>query len=368
MIEITYVFTRGRNKKLFQNKFESLDFFYGSQYFINKGGYNLNIVEFNDNKPSKYFFYYFDRFFQKFLSLLFYTNKINSYKNLKIFLNSDKIIFVNESTACSSIFLLLIGKLVFKKVETHMFVMGLYSKKLNYPLLKIFHNLIIKFLCLFIDKIYFLGLGELNNAKKIHNNNLTKLISFPFHIDTVFWSDNSQVQANNILFVGNDGNRDPEKFISAVKDLKNEKFVAVSNLDNFKNINEDNFTLYSNETFGRKLTDTELKKIYTESKLVVIPLKESYQPSGQSVALQAMSMGVPVLITETKGFWDPYNFKDNKNIFFVTKSSNDEFTKKIIELISDKELLEAVALRGNETVKKHLSIERLNEKIEKFIV
>ena len=204
--------------------------------------------------------------------------------------------------------------------------------------------MIIKFLCLFIDKIYFLGLGELNNAKKIHNNNLTKLI-FSFHIDTVFWSDNSQVQANNILFVGNDGNRDPEKFISAVKDLKNEKFVAVSNLDNFKNINEDNFTLYSNETFGRKLTDTELKKIYTESKLVVIPLKESYQPSGQSVALQAMSMGVPVLITETKGFWDPYNFKDNKNIFFVTKSSNDEFTKKIIELISDKELLEAVALR-----------------------
>ena len=54
------------------------------------------------------------------------------------------------------------------------------------------------------------------------------------YIDTVFWSDNSQVQANNILFVGNDGNRDPEKFISAVKDLKNEKFVAVSNLDNFK--------------------------------------------------------------------------------------------------------------------------------------
>ena len=79
-------------------------------------------------------------------------------------------------------------------------------------------------------------------------------------------------------------------------------------------------------------------------------------------------MGIPVLITKTKGFWDPYNFKDNKNIFFATKNSNEEFTKKIIELISDKELLEAVALRGNETVKKHLSIERLNEKIEKFIV
>ena len=38
--------------------------------------------------------------------------------------------------------------------------------------------------------------------------------------------------------------------------------------------------------------------------------------------------------------------------------------QKIIQLISDKELLEAVALRGKETVKKHLSIERLNEEIE----
>ena len=31
--------------------------------------------------------------------------------------------------------------------------------------------------------------------------------------------------------------------------------------------------------------------------------KRKFQPSGQSVALQSMSLGIPVMITETKGFW-----------------------------------------------------------------
>ena len=367
MDRITYVFTRDRSKKLFSKKYESLDFFYGCQYFLDKKDFKLNIIEFNENDQNKSLLYYFDRFFQKFLSLPFYTAKINSIKNLKILSSSNKIIFVNESTACSSIFLLLYVKLFFK-IETHMFVMGLYSKTLNYPSLKILHNFVIRFLCLFIDKIYFLGLGELKKAKTIHSKNQNKLISFPFHIDTNFWEKQNQYEPKYILFVGNDGNRDPKQFISAVKTLKNEKFVAVSDLKEFKNVNEENFTLYSTEINGRKLSDLELKNIYADSKLVVIPLKQSYQPSGQSVALQAMSMKVPVLITKTEGFWDPFNFKDNKNIFFSTGNSQKEFNEKIRNLISNDKLLNKIAINGNQTVKKLLSIDTLNKKIEDLII
>ena len=38
--------------------------------------------------------------------------------------------------------------------------------------------------------------------------------------------------------------------------------------------------------------------------MTIIPLKNSIQPSGQSVALQSMACGTPVVITETFGFWD----------------------------------------------------------------
>ena len=36
------------------------------------------------------------------------------------------------------------------------------------------------------------------------------------------------------------------------------------------------------------LTDLELRKLYQKSIAVIIPLKDVYQPSGYSVALQAM--------------------------------------------------------------------------------
>ena len=52
---------------------------------------------------------------------------------------------------------------------------------------------------------------------------------------------------------------------------------------------------------------------YEQSNLSIIPLKNSLQPSGQSVALQSMSMEVPVLMTKTDGFWDHSVFDNNKN-------------------------------------------------------
>ena len=51
------------------------------------------------------------------------------------------------------------------------------------------------------------------------------------------------------------------------------------------------------------LSDEELKEIYNNAILTIIPLKDSLQPSGQSVALQSMSSGTPVMISKTSGFW-----------------------------------------------------------------
>ena len=79
-------------------------------------------------------------------------------------------------------------------------------------------------------------------------------------------------------------------------------------------------------------------------------------------------MQVPVLITKTEGFWDPFNFKDNKNIFFSTGNSQKEFNEKIRNLISNDKLLNKIAINGNQTVKKLLSIDTLNKKIEDLII
>ena len=66
------------------------------------------------------------------------------------------------------------------------------------------------------------------------------------------------------------------------------------------------------------ISDEELRKIYSDASLSIIPIRNSYQPSGQSVALQSMSMGVPVMITYTDGFWDKI-FLINKTLFLLKK-------------------------------------------------
>ena len=52
------------------------------------------------------------------------------------------------------------------------------------------------------------------------------------------------------------------------------------------------------------ISDAEIREIYEKSRLTIVPLKNSIQPSGQSVTLQSLSVGTPVIITKTDGFWD----------------------------------------------------------------
>jgi hypothetical protein len=53
------------------------------------------------------------------------------------------------------------------------------------------------------------------------------------------------------------------------------------------------------------ISDVDLRRMYNAARAVVVPLKDVHQPSGQSVTLQAMSCGRPVVLTKTRGLWAP---------------------------------------------------------------
>ena len=76
---------------------------------------------------------------------------------------------------------------------------------------------------------------------------------------------------------------------------------------------------YEGMWWNNKLSDDAIK-ICTKAYLTIIPLNNTLQPSGQSVALQSMSVGTPVLITKTIGFWDKTNMKMIKTFFLWIKT------------------------------------------------
>ena len=365
MTNITYVFSGNRKNRYYQKKYEAREFFYGLNLFDNKN-INLEIIEpINNNFPPKIIFKYIDKIFQKIFNLPVYMNVFISIKNIKILLKTDKLILVNETTYCSLAPLLWIVKL-FKRIDVYVFVMGLYSKKLKFPVLKKIHFFIIKLFNISVKKMMFLGEGEFVKAIKIHKSNKNKFILFPFSIDTEFWNDleyDKTQTKDSILFVGNDGNRDSELFLKIVNNLKDINFTAITNIENLLNAKLPNLNVIKGSFGSSNLSDTELKQHYISSKLVILPLKESSQPSGQSVTLQALSCRTQVIISDTEGFWDRSNFKNNNNIYLVKENNCKSWTNRIIQVLSDEKNLRTTEKRGQELVFNLYTLENFKNKL-----
>lgn len=359
----TYVFAGSRIDKL-QNSIDMPEeFFYGYQHLVRRN-VNVKIIEFHKSKMG--ILNLIDKVLSKFLSLPFSTARLINYENLKKFTKSKNIILVNENVGMSALPMLIISKF-FKKINVYLFVMGLYSKKKRFRSFKFIHNLMIKLLVSQVDYVFFLGKGELEIGKKIHKNH-KKLVYFPFAVDENFWRNeyiNSQDQ-KNLIFVGNDGNRNPEIINQLALHFKEFNFKVVSELSDFdKNI--DNLEIKPGNWKSNKITDIELKNLYLESKITLIPLHESSQPSGQSVALQSMFLGIPVVISKTKGFWDEDIFINNKNIFFVENNTLEGWVDKINEIYHDNVLLNKVSKNALEICQKNFSLKHFNSQLMKYI-
>ena len=365
---ITFVFVSGRKDKYYRNNYEALDFFYTLPFYDNND-FELNIIEFKTGEIlKKNLTYYTDRVFNKFLSLPFYMHKIVSAENFKILKKSDHVFLISESAAFSLLPLLGLVKM-FKKTNFHLFAMGLFSKKVGYSILRPLHFLMIKLLILSLDNLFFLGKGELEFAKS--KNRFTKKLHFvPFSIDTSFWSINSDTnfqKRKKIIFVGNDSNRDFIMVKEIAKIMSDINFLIVSKNPLFNNLNLKNVEILGNGWGSDELSDYDLKKLYLESFLTIIPLKSTYQPSGQSVALQSMSLGTPVMISKTSGFWDDSSFFDNENIFFIEEEEEvSAWVNKILKVYKDFKLLEKVSNNAKHKVINDYNLYKFDEKIKKI--
>ena len=81
-----------------------------------------------------------------------------------------------------------------------------------------------------------------------------------------------------------------------------------------------------------------------------------------------MSTGTPVLITNTKGFWDSSTFLNDKNIFFVEENKIITWKKRIDFLSNNIELLSEVGKNGRDVVHTHYNLNNFTQKIKKYLV
>ena len=146
---------------------------------------------------------------------------------------------------------------------------------------------------------------------------LEKIAVVWFGVDENFWTPpESSVERRGVLAVGNDGRRDYKTLVAAARQLPDLSFTVLTK-------REAPAALPSNVTWRRGdwreqvVSDVDLRALYQSAACVVVPLLDSPQPSGQSVAMQAMMCGAPVVHTETAGWWGATVIHDDEQVVLV---------------------------------------------------
>ena len=72
-----------------------------------------------------------------------------------------------------------------------------------------------------------------------------------------------------------------------------------------------------------------------------------------------MSLGIPVMITETKGFWQKDIFLDEENIFFVNDFDHKNWVNKINKVFNDDLQIKKISKNAKSTVLENYKLEVL---------
>jgi glycosyltransferase involved in cell wall biosynthesis len=165
------------------------------------------------------------------------------------------------------------------------------------------------------DRVIALGEGAAEHLTRTFQFRPNQVSCIPFGIDNRFWSPNPDLSHRDyILSVGSDRARD---YITLLKAVAEERLKIVTRQSIPQSLMKETTEVDS------KFTHIELRNLYRGARFVITPLKNVFQPSGQSATLQAMACGKPVILTRTRGLWDPKQMCHLENCYLVEPGDVD---------------------------------------------
>lgn len=206
------------------------------------------------------------------------------------------------------------------------------------------------------------GDGELESIRQQFGVRGDRVAVNQFGVDTSFWSPDGSMDGGYILSVGNDARRDYELLAEAARRIP-ERFVVVTSRKIEGGV-PPNVEIRKGDWHAETLSDEELRSLYRGASLVALPLKDSAQPSGQSVCLQAMACGKPVVLTDTRGLWSRDMMRDGENVVLVPHGDADALVRAIRRVMDDPEERKRIGGCARETAVAEGSIEGFADRLE----
>ena len=201
-----------------------------------------------------------------------------------------------------------------------------------------------------LDHVAFMSPADREQAMARYGLAEANTSVFHFGVDTAFWTPSGGSGGEfNVLAVGSDPNRDYGTLLAAepqcpVHIVTNHALPASS------------VTVTRGDFFQSPVSDEALRDLYRRAGVVVIPIHDVFQPSGQSVALQAMACGRPVILSRSKGLWAPELLVDGENCLLVAPGDPHALSSAIAQVMNDGALSQRLGASARDTVEAHFSL------------
>ena len=206
------------------------------------------------------------------------------------------------------------------------------------------------------------GVGEFEGMQRRYGLDETQIGLNEFGVDTRFWCPDSLTKKEKyILSVGNCGRRDYDLLMRVAQEMAVPFKVVTDTAPHHVPNNVE--ILHGRLHAEYEIPDKELRELYRQATAVIVPLMDSLQPSGQSVALQAMACGTPVVLTETAGIWNRNLLRDDYNCCLIRPGDVGHAKSKLSLLVENPDMSQALVDPALKTVRDHWDIRYFSKKV-----
>jgi glycosyltransferase involved in cell wall biosynthesis len=211
-----------------------------------------------------------------------------------------------------------------------------------------------------LDHLFFFGPADREVAIETYGFARERTSIIEFGVDTEFWRPMPDVVPEDfVVAVGQDLNRDYELLAAAPG--RHRTIIVTRRAIRLPPV-ASHVTITPGDYFGSdSMSDDDIRRLYNRARAVIVPLKDVYQPSGQSVTLQAMSCSRPVVLTKTRGLWAPEHFIDGENCILVPPGDAVALGAAIGRLRSDQALAERIGRAARQTVTSHFGLDKIGQ-------
>ena len=205
---------------------------------------------------------------------------------------------------------------------------------------------LMRFLLSSVHRVICSSKKECEYYKRVFDWKMEKLVFVPFHTSNAMLDYSSEEPDDYIIAAGRSF-RDYDTLVSAITDT-GIKTVIVGGAGS-----KQKHDRYPNLTVLENIPQHDLAKLLARASVVVLPLENREISIGQTVLLQAMAMGKPVVATRTAGTED--YIQQGSTGLLVEPGQPQQLREAIQTLMSDENLRKRLGSTAREVIKnRHL--------------